>query len=86
MTMRVDGGLNQSGGTRFLRHQQSGALMAYSLFRDAGFQYPVGVNLPIGINTSTEEPVILPVYGRLTVPQGRPAGMYTDRLIVTLEW
>lgn len=88
LQMRIDGGQHGQGG---LRHLQLGATadrLQYQIYRDPGFSQPIGIdqNQPITITTANMNNVVLPVYGQLTLPGNRPAGTYTDTLLVTLDW
>lgn len=87
LTMRVDGGLHAAGGTRRLERSGGGETLTYALFTDAGLQQPIGIDEPVSFDVDTgSTTVALPVYGRLALPGNVPAGSYTDRLTVTLEW
>ncbi|WP_162617977.1 spore coat U domain-containing protein [Salinicola halophilus] len=86
LTMRVGGGLNPSGGARYLTHEGGGRL-AYALFADAGLGRRLDIDQPMSFVLGTGvSRVTLPLYGRLTLPESAAAGTYTDRLTVTLEW
>lgn len=86
LTMRIDGGFNQNAGNRYLKHGAGDAVLRYNLFSDAAYQHIISIDVPVGIDTSSGDEISLPIYGQLTVPAGRPSGVYTDHLTVTLEW
>ncbi|OLO04933.1 Csu type fimbrial protein [Salinicola socius] len=87
LTLRVDGGLHASGGTRQLARTGGGASLTYTLFADAGLQQPIGIDEPVSFDLAEgATTVALPIYGRLALPGNAAAGSYTDRLTVTLEW
>lgn len=87
LTMRINGGLHAAGGTRQLARTGGGETLTYALFADAGLQQPIGIDAPIAFNVDEgSTTVALPVYGHLALPGSAPAGSYTDRLTVTLEW
>lgn len=87
LKMRIDGGLHAAGGLRQLEHDNGDAALAYRLFADAGLQQAIGINEVISFTVDeSSTTVALPVYGRLALPGNVPAGDYTDRLTVTLEW
>ncbi|HKT14370.1 MAG TPA: spore coat U domain-containing protein [Allosphingosinicella sp.] len=89
LTMTIDGGAHEDGGSRNLQLGSDGsARLTYALCADAGCAQPIGVGQPVGIAVIQENSndVRLPVFGRLTLPGNRAAGTYTDTLTVTLSW
>ncbi|UZW62196.1 Csu type fimbrial protein [Lysobacter enzymogenes] len=87
--MRIDGGLNAAAGVRNLQLGSATAnRLAYQLYRDSTFSQPIGIGQaqPIVVTAANMNNVVLPIYGRLTLPGNRPAGTYTDTLLITLDW
>lgn len=89
LTMTIGGGSHLASGQRHLQRGSTSAdRLSYRLYRDAGFTQEIGVNQPqsISISTGNMNNVLLPVHGRLTLPGNRVPGVYTDTLLVTLDW
>lgn len=87
--MTIDGGEHAQGGSRHLQLGSNATQrLQYHLYRDAGFTQPIDINASLGIaiTSANMNNVILPVYGRLTLPGNRQTGTYTDTLLVTLTW
>lgn len=87
--MTIDGGEHAQGGSRHLQlGNNSAQRLQYHLYRDASFTQPIGINASLGITITSANMnnVILPIYGRLTLPGTRQTGTYTDTLLVTLTW
>lgn len=88
LQMRIDGGQHAEGGNRHLQFDDPSNRVEYQIFRDSAFTQPIGINQnqSITVTTGNMNNVILPVYGRLTLPGNRPTGTYSDALLVTLDW
>ena len=89
LTMAIDGGQHEAGGIRNL--QLGGGTedrLQYRLYADAGFnqEIDIGQSRSITITSAVMNDVELPVFGRLVLPGARVPGVYTDTLIVTLDW
>ncbi len=83
LNMKVDGGQN-SGASRNLK--AGSALVAYQLFRDAGYSQSLGIGQTVTVAYSDSTNISLPIYGRLSLPGNVPAGSYSDVLQVELSW
>lgn len=87
LSMRIDGGLQQSDGDRQLVQQAGNATLAYQLYHDAAFQSAIAIDQPVSVDTLTNpDNITLPIWGRTLLPGHLPAGVYRDTLVVTLEW
>lgn len=89
LSMAIDGGQHGAGG---IRNLQMGEEMAdrlqYRLYADASFNQEIGIgqSRSIAITGAAMNDVELPVFGRLVLPGAQSAGVYTDTLIITLDW
>lgn len=89
LNMRIDGGQYVTSGVRAMQLGTSTAQrLQYRLYRDAGFtqEIVINVNVPITVTAANMNDVRLPVYARLVLPGNRQSGIYTDRVLVTLDW
>lgn len=89
LTMSINGGQHLAGGVRHLQVGSDPAeRLQYRLYRDAGFTQEIGIDQPqsISIAPGNMNDVRLSVHGRLTLPGGRTPGVYSDTLVVTLDW
>lgn len=83
LNMQVDGG--QNPGTS--RNMKAGnSLLAYQLYRDAGFSQSLGIGQSVTVPYSDSNSISLPIYGRLSLPGNVPAGSYSDVVQVQLTW
>lgn len=85
-TVNLDGGETaQPPGARLMRFGADDIL--YGLYKDAGFGQPFGTGVTLGLGgTGTGFNRNIPVYG-LVPPQPTPAaGLYDDRVIVTITY
>ncbi|MGS2743103.1 Csu type fimbrial protein [Halomonas sp. LS-001] len=86
LNMRVDGG-RQPIAERRLKREDGSETLAYQLYQDAAFQDAIGINQPVSVNTTYDpDDISLPIWGQVTLPGDLPAGIYTDELVLTLEW
>lgn len=83
LNMQVDGGQNP-GATRNLK--AGGSLLAYQLYRDAGFSQSLGIGQSVTVAYTDSNSISLPIYGRLSLPGNLPAGSYSDVVQVQLTW
>ncbi|RZI86687.1 MAG: SCPU domain-containing protein [Pseudomonas sp.] len=86
LSMALDGGQNNSGGTRNLKRSGGTQLLAYQLYRDAGFSQSLAIGQVTSLSYSDPTAIKLPVYGRTQLPGTLPAGTYTDVVQVTVTW
>jgi len=89
LAMSIDGGAHAGTSTRHLQRGTNPAdRVAYSVCGDAACTVPIAIGGSVGITVTAANmnDVRLPVFGRLTLPGGVPAGMYSDVLTVTLSW
>ncbi|MCW2365144.1 spore coat protein U-like protein [Sphingobium sp. B11D3B] len=89
VTMSIDGGHHAAAGSRHLQlGGNNAARIAYVVCSDATCNQPVaiGAGTAMVVTSGNSNDVHLPVYGRLMLPGGLPAGDYTDTLTVTLQW
>ena len=86
VTMQVDGGIHFDSA-RNMQHDSVADTISYSLFEDAALSQPIGVGVPISLDSNSDPGNIsLPIYGQVTLPGNVQAGTYSDLLTVTLEW
>jgi spore coat protein U-like protein len=88
----VDGGFHFSAGFRHLKRTDGGETIPYSLFVDQGCTLALGDaglggtflsgNTVAATGIGRDE--LIPIYGRLMVPDQAPPGVYTDSLMVTV--
>jgi spore coat protein U-like protein len=84
-TVTIDGGTHGDGTTR--RLSNGSQFIPYNLYFDAGRHngYSIGQQRTFTVTTGTQVPI--PVYGAIEVnTSALPAGVYTDTLMVTLDW
>ncbi|MCP3750520.1 spore coat U domain-containing protein [Pseudomonas sp. SBB6] len=86
LSMSVDAGLNSASGTRNLKRSSGTSLVAYQLFRDAGFSQSLGINQSVAVSYSDPAAISLPVYARAQLTGTLPAGSYTDVVQVVLTF
>ncbi|MFD0847942.1 Csu type fimbrial protein [Sphingosinicella xenopeptidilytica] len=89
LAMSIDGGDHAAGSTRHLQRGANPAeQIAYSVCGDAACTAPIAIGGSVGITVTAANmnDIRLPVFGRLTLPGGLPAGTYSDVLTVTLTW
>ncbi len=89
LAMTVDGGSHAASGQRHLqRGGDTAARIAYQLCRDAACSLPIALGgvTGVAVTAADAEDVRLPLYALLTLPGGLAAGVYDDRLTVTLTW
>ena len=86
LSMSLDGGQNSASGTRNLKRSGGTQLLAYHLYRDAGFSQSLGIGSSVAVSYSDPTAIKLPVYGRTTLTGTLPAGTYTDVVQVTVTW
>lgn len=86
LSMSVDAGLNSASGTRNLKRSSGTSLVAYQLFRDAGFSQSLGINQSVAVSYSDPSTIKLPVYARAQLTGNLPAGSYTDVVQVVLTF
>ncbi|MGY3296674.1 spore coat protein U-like protein [Pseudomonas sp. TE6288] len=86
LSMSLDGGQNSASGTRNLKRSGGTQLLAYQLYRDAGFSQSLGIGSSVAVSYSDPTAIKLPVYGRTTLTGTLPAGTYTDVVQVTVTW
>lgn len=86
LSMSVDAGQNSASGTRNLKRSSGASLVAYQLFRDAGFSQGLGINQNVPVTYSDPAAIKLPVYARAQLTGNVPAGSYTDVVQVVLTF
>ena len=86
LSMSVDAGQNSASGTRNLKRSSGSSLVAYQLFRDAGFSQSLGINQCVPVSYSNPAIIKLPVYARAQLTGNLPAGNYTDVVQVVLTF
>ncbi|WP_241653237.1 Csu type fimbrial protein [Pseudomonas alkylphenolica] len=86
LNMSIDAGQNSASASRNLKRTTGTQLVAYQLFRDAGFSQSLGINQSVAVTYSDANTIKLPVYARAQLPGNLPAGTYTDVVQVTLTW
>lgn len=86
LSMSIGGGQNNSSGTRNLKRSTGPQLLAYQLFRDAGFSQSLGIDQSVAVTYSDPNAIKLPVYARAQLSGNLPAGSYTDVVQVVLTW
>jgi spore coat protein U-like protein len=88
----VDGGFHFSAGFRHLKRADGGETIPYSLFIDQGCTLALG-DAGLGgaflsgnsvAATGIGRDQLIPIYGRLMVPDQAPPGLYADSLMVTV--
>lgn len=83
----IDGGQNYVNGQRnMIAEDGSGSLISYSIYSDANMATPVGVNENIMIVAEDANQISIPLYGKLKLSGGNPAGRYNDNLTLTVTW
>jgi spore coat protein U-like protein len=84
----IDGGAHANLGVRRLQLGNTATRLDYSVCEDAACTKPFGVSVVRNVTVAVgdTEDVRLPIFGRLTLPGGKPAGTYSDTLTVTLSW
>lgn len=85
LTMSIDAG-QHGGATRAMQAPGNTSLLSYRLYRDAAFGQEVLVNQMVPVSFSSGAPILLPIFGRLTLPGNLPSGTYGDTVLVTLNW
>ncbi|HWD33029.1 spore coat U domain-containing protein [Pseudomonas caricapapayae] len=86
LSMRIGAGQNTSSGSRNLKRSTGSQLVAYQLFRDAGFSQSLGIDQTVTVTYSDANSIKLPVYARAQLTGSVPAGNYTDVVQVVLTW
>ncbi|MDD2056962.1 spore coat U domain-containing protein [Pseudomonas sp. GD03860] len=86
LSMSVDAGQNGASGTRNLKRSSGASLVAYQLFRDAGFSQGLGINQSVPVSYSNAAAIKLAVYARAQLTGKLPAGNYTDVVQVVLSF
>lgn len=85
LSMAIGGGQNNNG-SRNLKRSTGSNLVAYQLFRDAGYSQALGIDQTVTVSYSDSTAIKLPVYARAQLTSLLPAGNYSDVLQVTLTW
>ncbi|WP_275228417.1 Csu type fimbrial protein [Novosphingobium album (ex Liu et al. 2023)] len=85
LTMAIGAGLH-ADSARNLQRQAGTSRIAYRLYRDAGFSQELIADQPVPISFSESLPITPAIYGRLVLPGDRPAGTYSDTVVVTFAW
>ena len=88
----VDGGFHFSGGFRHVKRTNGAETIPYSLFIDQGCTLALGdaglggafLSGNVVEATGIGRDELMPIYGRLMVPDQAPPGVYTDSLMVTV--
>jgi spore coat protein U-like protein len=81
----IDGGTHGDGTTR--RLSNGSQMIPYKIYFDAGRHndYSIGQQRTFAVTSGAQVPI--PVYGAIEVnTSALPAGVYTDTLMVTLDW
>ena len=82
-------GPGQGGGERRLAGPD-GASLRYELYSDPGRSFPWGDDQTgggaVGGVSDGAHPVTFTIYGRIPAQGGKPPGIYTDSLLVTLHF
>lgn len=87
-TLTADGGNNLNGTQR----QMSDGVMTlpYSLYRDGGYAFPIGINdpnNPVASGTGTSAVQLTPMYGIITADTPIPGvGNYSDSVTLTVNY
>ena len=89
--VKMSAGLNASGdySQRHMRSAQDGTPLYYNLYLDAGYSQIWGDGRGFSSfyqGLSSGLPVILPLYGRIPAKQIVSPGVYTDTVVITIEW
>lgn len=85
--VRLDNGLNASGGQRRMQRTTGAGLLTYELYKNAARTQRWGNNNAdrlTGIGTGVAQQ--LPVYARLPGAQAVPFGPYQDTITVTVQY
>lgn len=87
LSMKVDGGLGYAGERR-MTNALTGATVPYSLFSDDARSQAIPVDQTVSLDISRlgYDNIVLPLYGRVQLPEVARDGSYRDTLRITLEW
>jgi spore coat protein U-like protein len=93
-TIKLGLGVNGTGtGTGIARFMTDGAgtphLLAYNLYKEAGRTTVWGETKATGLVAAQSDgvlPVVTDIYGKIGAGQVKPAGTYTDTVVVTFEF
>jgi len=84
-TVRIDGGVHGDGSTRKLSN--GSVSIPYKLYFDAGGNDAYAIDQIRNFPVATGSAVAIPVFGAVDANTSAvPAGVYTDTLMVTLDW
>ncbi|UXI02016.1 spore coat U domain-containing protein [Photobacterium sp. TY1-4] len=87
MNVSVNGGTNQTDGSRHLKHQSEPELIAYQLYRDAAKSQALAIGVAYPVDTSSDpDDIKIFLWGLATITGNEPAGTYSDALTLTLSW
>jgi spore coat protein U-like protein len=89
--IKLDAGLNAGGdySRRQMRSAQGNTPLLYNIYLDASYSQVWGDGRGFstfyqGLSSGTS--VILPLFGRIPSRQPVEAGIYTDSVVITVEW
>lgn len=87
LAMKVDGGLGYAGERR-MTNALTGATVPYTLFSDAAMSQAIPIDQTVSLDMSRldYDNIVLPLYGKVQLPEVTRDGSYRDTLRVTLEW
>jgi len=86
LNMAINGGSNFTT-VRNVMQSGNSLQLPYRIYTDAAHTNEIGVgqNVPLNISSSNNN-IVLPIYGVLQLNGFSPSGSYTDTLTVTLTW
>ena len=89
--VKMSAGLNASGdfAQRQMYSSQGGTPLLYNIYLDSSYSQIWGDGRGFssfyqGLSSGT--PVVLPIYGRIPSRQSVSPGIYSDAVIITIEW
>lgn len=87
LAMKVDGGLGYAGERR-MTNALTGETVPYSLFSDVAMSQAIPIDQTVSLDMSRldYDNIILPLYGKMQLPEVARDGSYRDTLRITLEW
>jgi spore coat protein U-like protein len=87
-TMSLNGGLTAASDPTAREMQHGADRLRYGLYQDSARLQPWGSTIGINVLTSTGNgaSVAIPVYGRIHPQTTPPVGVYSDTVIVTIEY